>query len=118
VTAKRITRAATEADLADLLARPPNTSLAFVTGSGVDATPVAFLYRDGKYLVKPPQGLETGAEAALLVDEGLYHTELRGVLVRGVIGEAAADGWAEVVPARVTAWDYGAMRERASDASG
>ncbi len=120
---KRITRAVRPEDLADLLARPPRASLAFAGGRTVDAAPVAFRFEGGRYWV----GLDAATAArvenervALLVDEGCYHTELRGVSVRGraVTGDGppgqAAGGlaWLEVTPDKVTAWNYGAMRSR------
>ncbi len=120
---KRITRAVKPKDLADLLARPPRASLAFAGGGTLEAAPVAFRFDGGRYWV----GLDADAAArvedgrvALLVDEGCYHTELRGVSVRGravpgdgPTGQAAAGlTWLEVWPERVSAWNYGAMRLR------
>jgi hypothetical protein len=94
---KRITRAARPEDLADLLARPPRASLAFVNDGTIDAMPVAFCFEVGRYWV----GMDAAAAArtengrvALLVDEGCYHTELRGISVRGraVLGTARRGG--------------------------
>ena len=122
-TGKRITRAARPEDLADLLARPPRASLAFAAGGTVDAAPVAFRFDGGRYWV----GMDAesavrveNARVVLLVDDGCYHSELRGVSVRGraLPGDgppgAAATGliWLEVAPDKVTAWNYGAMRSR------
>jgi hypothetical protein len=53
------------------------------------------------------------APAVLLIDEGEFYFELRGVRVRGTFHEAG-DGTRELVPEKITTWDYGSMRKRAS----
>jgi hypothetical protein len=109
---KEITRAVGAAELSDLLSAPRRASLAFVRDGLIDASPVRFRYGNGAYLVVPPEGAGTGSEVALLIDEGLFHTELRGVMVRGTLEAPGDDGWAAVAQSKLHAWDYGAMRRR------
>ncbi len=120
---KRITRAVRPEDLADLLARPPWASLAFASSGTLEAAPVAFRFDGGRYWVgldaETAARVENG-RVGLLVDEGCYHTELRGVSVRG--RAARSDGppgqaavgltWLGGAPDKGSAWDYGAMRPR------
>ncbi len=119
---KRISRAVRPEDLSDLLVGPPYASLAFAGEGRPDALPVAFRFDDGRYLIALPAedaGLVRGRRVALLLDEGCYHTELRGIRVQGEaveIEDAAGDrpspvAWLEVRPQKVIAWDYGAMRD-------
>ncbi len=49
----------------------------------------------------------------LLIDDGEFYFELRGVRVRGTLRDAGG-GEHEVVPAKVVTWDYGSMREKTS----
>jgi hypothetical protein len=49
----------------------------------------------------------------MLIDDGEFYFELRGVRVRGTLGDAG-DGTREVVPEKIVTWDYGSMRKRAS----
>ncbi len=109
---KQITRAVAPEDLPDILHRPPRASIAFVAGEELHAAPVAFRYQDGRYWVRGLPGLGAGQAVSLLLDAGCYHSELRGLRVRGSTAapaDAPADGWLEVV-GETTAWDYGAMR--------
>jgi hypothetical protein len=58
-------------------------------------------------------------EVVLVIDDGWYWFQLRGVSVRGIAhrveattgAEAASLAWYAVDPRRVLAWDYGAVRE-------
>ena len=121
---KRITRAVGPEELRGLLERPPRASLAFGRDGAIEAMPVAFRYEDGRYCFGVSGG-DAGAPGegpvALLIDDGCYHSELRGLSVRGravpVAGPPGADEalrWFEVVPGKVSAWHYGAMRDRES----
>ena len=114
---KEITRAVTPEDLRDLLTQPPRAAVATVRDGRAEAVPVEFRYESGRYFVRATDGLEAGARAALLIDDGCYHAELRGISIRGHLvapGEAPAglEGFLEVVPERTSAWHYGAMRKR------
>ena len=117
-----ITRAATLDDSADLLARVPHANLAFATPAGIDATPVAFRYFDGHYWIGLPRGEETptlGTHAMLLIDDGVFYFDLRGVRVRGTLRDAATPPaldnrlrWLDLEPLKINAWHYGSMRPR------
>src|SRR3990170_1670841 len=112
---KHISRAVSPEDLSGLLLGPPHASLAFAGDGRADVLPVAFRFEGGRYLIGLPAedaGLVQGRKVALLVDEGCYHTELRGIRVQGevVAAEDAAGGraspvaWLEVRPEKVIAW--------------
>jgi hypothetical protein len=116
---KRVTRAVPPESLCALLLNPPRATLAFVREGEVNSIPVAFRWPDGRYLVglnadsQPPAG-----RVKLLVDDGPWYFDLRGIWVRGALAaiEAPADSpdgyaWFELVPEKVAAWHYGRMRE-------
>ncbi len=121
---KRISRAAGPDELKDLLEHPPRASIAFNNEGVVEATPVAFRFRDEQYWVGIRRSDISSMPRAddrvrLLIDEGRYHTELRGMWIRGRILPAGhrpedASGnvdWFEVLPEKVVGWNYGAMQE-------
>ncbi len=121
---KRITRAVSPEDLSDLLDTPPRANLAFNDAGVVAAIPVAFRFHDGRHLIGIPRESPRPAPApdervALLIDDGCYSLELRGVHIRGQLrpadhvpeGASSRLEWLEVVPERVIAWDYGTVRE-------
>lgn len=113
-----ITRAITPADLGPLLAHPPRATLAFVRDGAVEAIPVAFFYDAGRYLVglsskEPPPG-----RVRLLIDDGPWYFDLRGLWARGRLtptsapaGSVAAAAWFELEPEKTVAWHYGRMRD-------
>ena len=81
---------------------------------------MAFQYVDGRYLVgltrdmEPPSG-----RVKLLIDDGPWYFDLRGVWARGPLTPceppAVAPGdraWFELTPQKAVAWHYGRMRER------
>ncbi len=116
---KRVTRAVQPEDLRDLLEHPPRATLAFVADKRIEAFPVAFRWDAGRYLVglpdatKPPAG-----RVKLLVDDGYWYFDLRGLWVRGTLAPAdvpagAPDGvsWFELAPEKTAAWHYASMRE-------
>lgn len=120
---KSITRRVSPKALGDLLSSPPRATLAFVEGTGIEAQSVSFRHNEGRFWfgVKdpPPTGLAPGAPVYLLVDDGKFMTELRGVAVAGRLGERSNDerdqpgiAWFEVMPSRVIAWDYAALRRK------
>ncbi len=117
---KRVTRAVSPDDLSDLLLAPAHSTVAFLHEGKLEAVPVRLEFRDGRYIVgfAPDQPRpELDARVALLVDDGCYHTELRGVRMEGTskaVDQSPGDGLfrLEVAPRRTTAWDYSAMRPR------
>ncbi len=119
---KQITRDIDPADAHDLLERVPRASLAFAGNHGPHAQPIAFVWRDGRYFAGVPAtaNLQPTAdqEVVLLVDEGLYFFDLRAIYIRGRVKPAAALAgvpadyiWFEVIPLKITAWDYGTLHE-------
>lgn len=117
---KRVTRAVSPEDLSDLLLAPAHSTVAFLHEGKLEAAPVRLEFRAGRYIAAfaPDQPRpELDARVALLVDDGCYHTELRGVRVEGrakAVDQSPGDGLfrLEVAPRRTTAWDYSAMRPR------
>jgi hypothetical protein len=117
---KRVTRAVSPDDLSDLLLAPAHSTVAFLHEGRLEAVPVRFEFRCGRYIAGFAPGQprpELDAAVALLVDDGFYYTELRGVRVKGTAKAAEptpGDGlfWLEVAPGRTTAWDYSALRPR------
>jgi hypothetical protein len=112
---KQITRAVALEDLRDLIDAPQNAYLAYVVDGAPEAVRVA-CRRDGeRWLVTLPPGtsIPDGARVVLLIDDGEFYFELRGVRVRGTLRDAG-DGTREVLPEKIVTWDYGSMRKRAS----
>ena len=119
-TGKSVTRAVEPSELGDLLEDPPRATVAFVESSAVDILPVrarcsADAHVFGVAAAMPPD--LDGQEVVLVIDDGPYWFELRGISVRGVARRVesadAADhlAWYAIEPRRVLAWDYGAIRE-------
>ena len=111
---KQMTRAVGLEDLRDLVESPPRAYLAYVADGAAEALRVASRCDGERWLVTLPPGssVPPGARVALLIDDGQVYFELRGVRVRGTWREAG-DGTHEVVPEKITCWDYGSMRRRA-----
>jgi hypothetical protein len=122
VAEKRVTRDVDPMALRDLLERPPRATVAFVDNDAVDLLPVSARFSGGTHLF----GVQTDVapnlenqEVVLLIDDGQYWFELRGVSVRGVAkgvdppghGKAESVTWYAIEPRRVLAWDYGKIRE-------
>jgi hypothetical protein len=121
---KRMTRAVDPDDLRDLLEHAPQANVAFSEAGAVAALPVAFIFRDGRYWIGIPRESsgptpQPNEHVALLIDDGCYSLELRGIHIRGqaLPAEQAPEGaslpceWLQVVPEKIIAWDYGAVRE-------
>lgn len=119
----RATRRVEPDDVRDLLAAPPRANLAFRRGDAVEAAPVAFRHDGGRYWVGVPRFGEgapvgPGEVVKLVIDDGVWFFDLRGVWVRGrtVPAEPVPDGapaslvWYEIVPDKTVAWDYGTLR--------
>ncbi len=116
---KQVTRAVQPEDLRPLLERPPRATLAFVRDGRIQVQPVAFRYEDGRYLVGLRRTMEVPpGRVKLLIDDGFWYFDLRGLWVRGRLKStgalAGADSdfaWFELTPEKVAAWHYGSMRE-------
>jgi len=118
---KRITRDIDPVNAQDLLERVPRACLSFAGDHGPHARPIAFMWRDGRYLAGiPAADLQPSVdqEVVLLVDEGVQFFDLRAIYIRGGVkpaetpaGAPADRTWFEVIPLKTIAWDYGALRE-------
>ena len=119
---KHITRDIDPADAHDLLERVPRACLSFASDDGPCAQPIAFVWRDDRYLVGIPEAANRqpviDQEAVLLGDEGMYFFDLRAIYIRGHVkpidtpdGAPAGRRWFEVIPLKTVAWDYGMLRE-------
>jgi hypothetical protein len=117
----RVTRDVALAAVRDLLEYPRRATVAFVDGSAVALLPVTARCRADTYLVgisaDGSPSLER-REVVLVIDDGPYWFELRGISVRGIaersappVPAAAGLVWYAIEPRRVLAWDYGAIRE-------
>ena len=116
---KRVTRTVQPEDLRPLLERPPRATMAFVSDGTIHVVPVAFRYDAGRYLVSLPPGMEPPpGRVKLLIDDGRWYFDLRGVWVRGAlvaceapVTDADGRSWFELTPEKIAAWHYGSMRE-------
>jgi len=119
---RRVTRDVEVSALRDLLDHPLRATVAFVDGGAVALLPARVRDDAGAYrfgiLADGAANLDT-REVVLVVDDGCYWFELRGVSVRGMAVRieastgAGADrlAWYAIEPRRVLAWDYAAIRE-------
>ena len=116
---KRVTRAVQPEELRPLLERPPRATMAFVSDGTIQVVPVAFRHEAGRYLVSLPPGMEPPpGRVKLLIDDGRWYFDLRGVWVRGALvaceapaTEIGGRAWFELTPEKLAAWHYGSMRE-------
>jgi len=111
---KQMTRAVELEDLSDLV-EARSAYLAYEAEGEPQAIRVTS-GRDGErwVVVLPPDAsVPDGAPVVLLIDDGEFYFELRGIRVRGKLREAGGGTW-EVVPEKITTWDYGSMLKRAS----
>ena len=118
--AKRVTRDVEVSALPDLLDRPPRATVAFVDGGGVCLLPARARCSVTQHLFGVSLSAApnlAGQEVVLIIDDGPYWFEARGISVRGIAaGVAPPSGggslaWYAIEPRRVLAWDYGAIRE-------
>jgi len=119
---KRVIRDVDPAAVGDLLDHPPRATVAFVDRGVVDLLPVrvrcgADSYRFG--VAADPSPDLAGREVVLVLDDGPFWFELRGISVRGVATRVDPPepqaterlAWYAIAPRRVLAWDYGTIRE-------
>ena len=122
LTARRVTRDVEPSAMGRLLEDPPRATVAFVEREAVEVLPAKAWCRGGMHLFAVRSDGATdldGRDVVLLIDGGAYWFELCGISVRGVAkraNSAAVEGadplrWYAVVPRRVLAWDYDAVRE-------
>jgi len=116
----RITRDVDPSALRDLVEAPPRATVAFVEGDAIDLLPARARFSTDTYdfCVQADAAPELGGrEVVVVIDDGPYWFELRGISVRGVaarIDPAEPDAtlvWYRVDARRVLAWDYAAIRE-------
>jgi hypothetical protein len=106
--------------LGDLFVAPPRATLAWAHEGRLELAPVRYGAARGRHLVAPAAAgavPPTGARASLVLDDGWSWFALRAVILRGTLaacpeppfGGASRDRWRELLPEKVTAWDYGAL---------
>ena len=116
-----MTRDVEPSALRDLLDHPPRATVAFVAQGAVDLLPVRARVEQDRYCFGVAGDTApdlAGVEVVLVIDDGMYWFELRGVSVRGMAAshaapaETAAAGltWYAIEPQRVLAWHYGTIR--------
>jgi hypothetical protein len=120
--ARRVTRDVDPAAVRDLLDHPPRATVAFVHGGSAAVLPARARLDGNRRLfavAADAAPVLDRQEVVLVIDDGWYWFQLRGVSVRGIAhrvdaptaAEAAPVAWYAVDPRRVLAWDYGAVRE-------
>src|SRR5262249_47536173 len=118
---KRVVRDVEPTALRDLLLHPPRATVAFVDGEDVEVLPVRYRLDGDAHLIAV-QGERAAAlanrEVMLVIDDGAFWFELRGISVRGVAHRtdtAGAGGgdcvWYAIAPTRVLAWSYATIHE-------
>ncbi len=120
---RRITNAVDPEKMRDLLEKVPRACLAFNNAGIVELVPVEFQFQAGRYWIGMSGGSgptpEPDEPVKLLIDEGMYYFDMRGIWIRGralFSGERPEGGspelsWLQLVPDKFVAWDFGAMRE-------
>jgi hypothetical protein len=120
--ARRVTRDVDLAAVRDLLDQPPRATVAFVNDSSAAVLPARAQVDGDRHLfavaVDAAPALDR-REIVLVIDDGPYWFQLRGVSVRGIANRvdtptgavAGPLAWYAVDTRRVLAWDYGAVRE-------
>ena len=118
---KRITRNIDPQEARDLLERVPRACVVFASEHGPQTWPIAFVWRDERYLIGLPAQAaclpEAHQEIVILIDEGVYFFDLRAIYIRGRAKPVEAPGgtddtiWFEIVPLKTVAWDYGTLHE-------
>lgn len=117
---RHVTRDVEVATLADLLKRPPRATVAFIDRDEVQVLPVQYRLHGDAHWIGVAGDVAAGLDSAkvvLVIDDGTYWYELRGISVRGVAERndpADADAecvWYTIAARRILAWDYGTIRE-------
>jgi hypothetical protein len=117
-----VTRDVEPSALNDLLEQAPRATVAFVDHGEVDLLPARSGSVNGTYQFGVSADVAPdleNREVVLVIDDGPYWFELRGISVRGVATRIDSQGqrsahplaWYAINARRVLAWDYGAIRE-------
>jgi len=116
----RVTRDVEPDALRDLLEHPPRATVAFVRDGVPDVLPArAHLGGTHRFAVAADVAPDLNdREVVLVVDDGPYWFQLRGVSVRGTARRTAEPAgppaahlaWYTLEPRRILAWDYATVR--------
>jgi hypothetical protein len=107
-----VTREASEEELRDLVERPPRAHIAYVREGRAEAVPVMARRTADAWLIRAEEELPAG-RAMLLIDDGVYYFELRGLRYPGVLmPPAPGQRFQRFLPRKAIGWDYGKMRRR------
>ena len=118
---KLVSRDVEPAALRPLLEHPPRASLAFIDRDRADLLPVRYRLQGEAHLIgvagDVPAAID-GREVVLVIDDGAYWFELRGISFRGIAsrieppnGAEPECAWYVIAPRRAIAWDYAAIRD-------
>jgi hypothetical protein len=121
---RRITHAVDAEKMRDLLEGVPRACIAFTNAGIPEVAPAEFRFQEGRYWIGMSGGGSGPAPGPneplkLLIDEGMYYFDLRGIWIRGraLFSEERPEGgspqlnWFQLVPEKFVAWDFAAMRE-------
>jgi hypothetical protein len=107
----RTTRDVTPADVVDVVADPRRATVTFVDDGEPAIVPVRAWHEGDRWRFAAAAPALGDREVVLLLDDGHWWFELRGVSVRGV-ARHDGNGWYTVEPRRVLGWSYGSLRLR------
>lgn len=120
---KHITNAVDPEKMRGLLERAPRACIAFNSAGTIEVVPVEFRFQQGRYWIgmsgESGPALGPDEPVKLLIDEGMYYFDMRGIWIRGraLLSEERPEGgspavnWFQLIPEKSVAWDFGAMRE-------
>jgi len=119
--ARRVTRDVDAVALRDLLDRPPRATVAFVDGGDAAVLPARAHVTENRHLFAVATDTAPALdrrEVVLVIDDGPYWFQLRGVSLRGIANRvdgppdaAAHRAWYAIDARRVLAWDYRTVHE-------